>query len=51
MKCDISKVNCVLKKIDIRNLTELNNTVYAVAAYVSELVGVNKPSKIKKTLV
>ena len=24
----VNKVNCVLKKIDIRNLTELNNTIY-----------------------
>ena len=32
VKCAVSKVNCVLKKIDIRNLTELNNTMYAAAA-------------------
>ena len=41
------KVNCVRKKIDIRNLTELNNTMYA-AAYVTELVGANKLPKTKK---
>ena len=37
MKCAVNKVICVLNKIDIRNLTELNNIMYA-AAYVSELV-------------
>ena len=47
MKCAVNKVNCVLKKIDIRNLTELNN-MYAAAAYVTELVGANKLSKTKK---
>ena len=44
----MSRINCGLKKIDIRNLTELNNTMYTVAAYVSELVGANKLPKIKK---
>ena len=44
----MNKVNCVLKKIDIRNLTELNNTMYAAAAYVTELVGVNKLPNTKK---
>ena len=29
VKCAVNKVNCVLKKIDILNLTELNNTTYA----------------------
>ena len=48
MKCTVNKVNCVLKKIDIRNLTELNNTMYAAAAYVTELVGANKLPKTKK---
>ena len=48
VKCAVSKVNCVLKKIDIRNLTELNNTMYAAAAYVTELVGANKLPKTKK---
>ena len=47
VKCAVNKVNCVLKKIDIRNLTELNN-MYAAAAYVTELVGANKLSKTKK---
>ena len=32
----------MLKKIDIRNLTELSNTMYAAVAYVTELVGANK---------
>ena len=44
----VNKVNCVLKKINIRNLTELNNTMYAAAAYVSELVRANKLPKTKK---
>ena len=44
----MNKVRCVLKKLDIRNLTELNNTMYAAAAYVSELVGANKLPKTKK---
>ena len=48
VKCAVNKVNCVLKKIDIRNLTELNNTMYAGAAYVTELVGANKLPKTKK---
>ena len=48
VKCTVNKVNCVLKKIDIRNLTELNNTMYAAAAYVTELVGANKLPKTKK---
>ena len=48
MKCAVNKVSCVLKKIDIRNLTELNNTMYAAAAYVTELVGANKLPKTKK---
>ena len=40
------------KKIDNRNLTELKNTMYAAAAYVTELVGANKLPKTKKgTLV
>ena len=44
----MSKTNCGLKKINIRNLTELNNTMYTVAAYASELVAANKLPKIKK---
>ena len=35
VKCTMNKVNCVLKKSDIRKLTELNNTVYAAAAHAS----------------
>ena len=48
VKCVVNNVSCVLKKIDIRNLTELSNTMYAAATYVSELVGANKLPKIKK---
>ena len=47
VKCAANKVNCVLKKTDIQNVTELNNTMYAAAAYVSELAGVNKLPKTK----
>ena len=32
----------------IRGITELNNTMYTAAAYVSQLVGANKLPKIKK---
>ena len=38
----------MLKKIDIQNLTELNNTMHAAAPYVTELVGANKLPKTKK---
>ena len=38
----------MLKKISIRNLTELNNTMCAAAADVSELVRANKLPKAKK---
>ena len=38
----------MLKKIDIRNLTELNNIMYAAAAYITELVGANKLPRAKK---
>ena len=48
VKCAVNKVSCVLKKIDIQNVTELNNAMYAAAAYVSELVGANKLPKKKK---
>ena len=48
MKSAVNKVNCVLKKIDIQNLTELNNTIYTAAAYFTELVGGNKLTKTKK---
>ena len=48
MKCAVNKVKCVLKKIDIRNVTEQNNTLYAAAAYVTELVKDNKRPKTKK---
>ena len=50
MKCTVKKVFCFLKKIDIWNLTGLNNTMYAVATYVFERVGANKLSKTKKSL-
>ena len=48
VKCSVNKVNSVLKKIDIRNLTEFNITIYAAAAYVTELVRANKLPKTKK---
>ena len=48
VKCAVNKVNYVLKKPDIQNLTELNNTTYAAAAYVTELVEANKLPKTKK---
>ena len=48
VKCSVNKVNCVLKKTDIRNLTELHNTMHTAAAYVTELVGANKLPKTKK---
>ena len=38
----------MLKKIDIRNLTELNNIMYAAAAYITELAGANKLPRAKK---
>ena len=39
----------MLKKIDVRNLTELNNIMYAAAAaYITELVGANKLPRAKK---
>ena len=41
----------MLKKIDIRDFTELIKTIYAAAIYVSELVRANKLPKTKKTLV
>ena len=44
----MNKVKFVLKKINIRNLTELNNIMYAAAAYVFKLVGANKLPKTKK---
>ena len=47
-KCTVNNVSCVFKKIDIRNLTELNITRYAAAAYVSELVGAYKLPNTKK---
>ena len=48
VKCAVNEVNCVLKKIDLRNLTGLNNTMYAATAYVSELVRADKLPKTKK---
>ena len=47
MKCAVSKVSSVLKKTDIRNLTELSNTKYAAAVDVSEMVGADKLPKTK----
>ena len=51
VKCAVNKVNCVLKKIDIRNLTDLSNIMYAAATYVSKLVEANKLPKTKKGAV
>ena len=48
VKCAVNKVNCMLIKIDICNLTELSNNMYAVAAYVSELAGADKLPKTEK---
>ena len=48
VKCAVNKVNCVLKKTDIRNLTELDNTMCAAAGYASRLVGTNKIPKTQK---
>lgn len=47
----VNKVNCVLVKIEIGNLTEMNNFAYGSAAYISKLVGDNKTPKKKKDLV
>ena len=47
MKCTVNEVSSVLKKIDIRNLTELSSTKYAAAVDVSELVGADKFPKTK----
>ena len=44
----MSKVNCMLKKNGISNVTEVNNTTYAAAAYISELAGANYLPKKKK---
>ena len=48
MMCAVNNVSCVLKKIDIRNLTKLNNTMYAATTYFSELVGANKLPNTQK---
>ena len=48
VKCAVNKVNCVLKKTDIRNLIELDNTMCAAAGYASRLVGTNKIPKTQK---
>ena len=48
VKCVVNKVNCVIKKTDIRDLTELKNTMYTAAVYVSEWDGANKLLKTKK---
>ena len=36
MMCAVNNVSCVLQKIDIRHLAELNNTMYAATNYFSE---------------
>ena len=46
--CAVNKFSCMLKKTVIRNLIELNNTMHAAAAYVSELAGASKLPKTKK---
>ena len=38
VKSAVNKVTCVLKKIDIRYLAVLDNTMYAATACISELV-------------
>ena len=50
VKCAVNKVNCVLKKIDIRNLTQLNNTMHAAATHVTKLDGANKIPKTKNEI-
>ena len=51
MKCAMNKVDWMLKKIDVRNLTELSNTIYTAAACFSELVRANKLPKTNKELL
>ena len=46
----MNKINCLLKNIDIRHLTELNNTMHVPAAYVTKLVGANKIPKTNRQL-
>ena len=36
-KYAVNNVSCVLTKLDFKNLTKLDNSMYAAAAYVSEL--------------
>ena len=50
VKCAVNKINCVLYRIQIEDLTELNNTNYGATAYVFELVGANKIPKNKRSL-
>ena len=50
VNCAVSKVSCVPKKIVIRSLTELNNTMYAAAAYVTELVELTNFQRKKRNL-
>ena len=45
VKSAVNKVNCALVEVETRNLTELNDVMYASAAYVSELAGANKTPK------
>ena len=51
MKCAMNKVDWMLKKIDVPNLTELSNTIYTAAACFSELVRANKLPKTNKELL
>ena len=48
VKYSVNKVNCVLKKSNIRKLTGRNNTAHAAAALTSELVGATNLAKSKK---
>ena len=48
--CAVNKVNCVLKKIDIRNLTEVTNTMYAAAAKLLNWLELTNLQRQKKNL-
>lgn len=48
MKSAVNKVNWVLVKVRISNLTELNDVMHAKATHVSKLVEPNKTPNEKK---
>ena len=50
IKCAMNKVDWMLNTIDVRNLTELSNTIYTAAACFSELVRAHKFPKTNKEL-